>query len=162
MIKMGSKFEVDDATGILMLSDKVGMTPEGGVAIKLVNKSGVNSVKGRMVEASTAQDNAYDLTGAEDFQPIGVEYESGVADGSECWVVIYGIAEVLLEDGTASTHGYWVKTSDTQAGRADASNAAPPGGTVTALEEHMREVGHCLEDKTSGTDVLAKIVMHFN
>jgi len=69
---------------------------------------------------------------------------------------------VLLQDGTASTRGYWVRTSTTTAGRADATNVAPPGGTVSALEEHLKEIGHCLETKGSGTDVLAKCILHFN
>ena len=69
---------------------------------------------------------------------------------------------MLLQDGTASTRGYWVRTSTTTAGRADATNVAPPGGTVSALEEHLKEIGHCLETKGSGTDVLAKCILHFN
>lgn len=68
---------------------------------------------------------------------------------------------MLLEDSTASTRGYWVKMSGT-AGRADATNAAPPGGGIPELDEHMTELGHALETKTGGTDVLCKIVMHFN
>ncbi len=144
-----------------LLNDKVMITPIGGIAIQLTNKTGGASVKGTIVIADTTTDNAFDITEADDDHPIGVVYEAGVADAAECWVVIYGIAEVLLKDTTASTHGYWVKTSDT-AGRADATIAAPPGGGISELDEHMQEIGHCLETQTGGTDVLAKIVMHFN
>ena len=142
-------------------NDKCKWTAEGGLAISLTNKTGAASVKGMIVDASTTTDDAFGIEGADDLNPIGVVYEAGVADGSECWVVVQGIAEVLLKDSTASTKGYWVKVSDA-AGRADATNAAPPGGTVQALEIHMQEIGHCIESKTAGTDVLAKIVMHFN
>jgi len=136
---------------------KIRFTEEGGFAILLTNKTGAASVKGTIVEADTTTDNAFKASAASSDDPIGIVYEAGVADGSECWVVIYGIAEVLLKDTTASTRGYWVMTSDA-AGRADATNAAPPGFVAS----HFQEIGHCIESKTAGTDVLAKIVMHFN
>lgn len=138
------------------------ITELGGIAIPLTNKTGSNSVKGTVVTADTTTDFAFKTHAADDDMPIGIVYESGIADGSECWVVISGCAEVLLEDGTASTRGYWVRSGATTAGRADATTANPPGGTVPALETHMKELGHCLESKTSGTDVLARIIMHFN
>jgi len=140
---------------------KIKQTVEGGLAIRLTNKTGANSVKGSLVQTSTTVDYAFELTGVDDFAPVGVVYESGIADGSECWIVIAGIADVLLKDATASVRGNWVKTADAN-GRADATNAAPPGGTINALEEHLREIGHCLESKGSGTDVLARCLIHFN
>jgi len=36
------------------------------------------------------------------------------------------------------------------------------GGGIPELDEHMSEIGHCIESKTAGTNVLAKIIMHFN
>jgi hypothetical protein len=138
------------------------MTPEGGFAVHLTNKTGSASVKGTLVDASTGTDNAFAVVAADAVDCIGVVYEDGIADGEPCLVVIAGRAQVLLEDSTASTRGYWVKVSDNDAGRADATNAAPPGGTVNALEDHLSEVGHCLESKSAGTDVLCWILMHFN
>jgi hypothetical protein len=73
-------------------------------------------------------------------------------------VVVSGIADVLLQDSTASTRGYWVRTSTTTAGRADATNADPPGLVVA----HMSEIGHCLQSQIAGTNVLARCVLHFN
>jgi hypothetical protein len=141
----------------------VRFTPEGGLAIRLTNKTGAASIKGTLVAASTATANAFEVTGASGaLNCVGAVYESGIADGSECWVVVAGIAEVLLKDSTASTLGYWAKTSEDTAGRADITNSAPTGGSVAALEDHNQEIGHCLETKASGTSVLAKIVMHFN
>ncbi len=136
-------------------------TVEGGIAIRLTNKTGAASVRGTIVVASTGTDNAFSAAGVDSDMPIGIVYDVGVVDGSECWVVVYGIAQVLLKDATAATRGYWVKVSDT-AGRADATTSVPPGGTVGALEEHMQEVGHCIESKTSGTNVLSQCVIHFN
>jgi len=138
------------------------MTVEGGFAVKLTNKTGGASVKGTLVHASTGTDNAVSTTDTDEIQPIGVIYEAGIADGSDVWVVTQGIAEVLLQDSQASTRGYWARTSVTQAGRADCSTAAPPGGGVPELDAHMTEIGHCLESKDAGTNVLCKILMHLN
>jgi len=84
---------------------------------------------------------------------MGIMYDNDVPDGDSCWVVVQGIAEVLLQD--------WAKVSDTQNGRADITNLLPPGGTIVALEDHLSEIGHCLESKTAGVDVLAKCMIHF-
>jgi len=154
-------YDGQQSAWIPMGSSKMLLTPEGGFAVLLTNETGANSVKGELVKPDTAADDAFILTAGDDQEIIGVVYESGVADGSECYVVIGGIAEVLLKDTTASTHGNWVKTSDT-AGRADASNAAPPGGGVVQLDEHMQEIGHCLESNAGGSDQLIRILMHFN
>lgn len=137
------------------------ITDVGGVAIRLLNKTGSASVKGMLVKAGSV-DNSFISTGTDEAMPIGVVYEAGVADASLCWVTIYGVAEVLLEDSTASTAGYWCRTSTTAAGRCIMSTAAPPGGGVSELDQHEREIGHCIETKGSGTSVLAKCIMHFN
>jgi len=154
-----SKFGIinGDAVG-----NKIKFTPEGGLAVKLINKTGAASVKGTLVTLDDGVDSAFDTLEADGFDCVGAVYDDGVADGSECWVVIQGIAEVLLQDSTAATRDYWVRTSETVAGRADATNSAPAGGTIGALEDHMTEIGHALENKSSGTDVLCKIMMHFN
>lgn len=137
-------------------------TKEGGLAVYLINKTGAPSVKGTVVTAFGSVDESFDVALVSDAQPIGIVYNSGVADGGKTLVVISGKAEVLLEDTTASTRGYWVATSTTQAGRADATLAVPPGGGIPELDRHMAEIGHCLESKNAGTNVLAKCIIHFN
>jgi len=149
--------DVSTLLGIVGSGDMV-LTAEGGVAVKMTNKTGADTVKGTVVEASDSVDRAFDICPADELDPIGVVYEAGVPDGSEALVVMYGIAEVLLEDGTASTRENWVGVSASQAGRANATTAAPPGLVLN----HFREMGHCLESKIAGTNVLAKIMMHFN
>lgn len=144
-----------------IFNNLVAITDLGGIAIPLTNKTGANSVKGTIVIASAGTDNAFDIGAAAEPQPIGIVYEDGIADGSECWVVIYGVAQVLLKDTTASTHGNWVKSSDV-GGRADATNAAPPGGGIPELDQHMGEIGHALETQGGGADVLCKTKLHFN
>jgi hypothetical protein len=137
-------------------------TPEGGSARQLINKTGAISKKGTLVEAGTAIDHSVQNVSADDPDCIGVIYEDGIADGELVWVVTHGIGDVLLEDGSASTRGYWARVSVTQAGRADITLPNPPGGTIVEIDNHFREVGHCLQSVSSGTDKLARILLHFN
>lgn len=142
-------------------NNQVGISELGGVAVKLTNKTGVASVKGTIVEADGAVDDAFEVADADGNHHIGIVYDDGVADGSECWVIIYGIADVLLKDTTLSTRGNWVYMSDV-AGRANATLADPTAGGVAQLDQHMQEIGHCLESKAANTDVLARVCLHFN
>jgi hypothetical protein len=132
-------------------------TSEGGLALRLTNKTGANTVRGSVVEIydDSAIDNAVTLSEANDIHPIGVMYDDGVADGSECWVVIAGRCQILLKDGVAGVRGYWLGTSDT-AGRANCK--ADPA----SQSEHMQEIGHCMQSISSGTNVLVYGIIHFN
>ena len=132
------------------------LTPEGGLALRLTNKTGVNSVKGTIIEAHAGIDNAFRVCDANSVESFGIVYEDGIADGSECLVVVGGRCQVLLKDATASTRNNWVGVSDV-AGRADATGASPP-----AQPDHFKEVGHCIESKGADTDVLAFMIMHHN
>lgn len=131
------------------------ITAEGGVAIRVLNKTGAASVKGTVVIASTATANAVAIAPIDADMPIGVMYDNGIADGQLCWVVVSGIAEVLFKNTVAPILGGIVFCSST-AGRVDIANAIPVQAT------HYREVGHCFEAKSGGTNVLAKCVLHFN
>jgi hypothetical protein len=147
-------------SGDIQIKDRL-YTADGGVATKYTNATGAASVKGTIVKLGSTDDTVI-INPADDPMPMGIVYEAGVANGSEMWVTIAEDAYVLLEDGTAGTAGYWLKQSDTAAGRADASNAAPTGGTIAALNDHFSEIGHCEETVSSGTDVLCKIHIHWN
>ncbi len=147
--------------GLVETWSNIIVTPLGGIAVRLTNKTGVASVKGTVVKLSTADDDSFVLSGISEAQPIGVVFEAGVADGSLCWVIILGIAEVLLENTTAGTHGNWVYASAT-AGRANATLLVPPAGGIPELDQHMQELGHCLQTIAGGTNVLCKILIHFN
>ena len=69
---------------------------------------------------------------------------------------------MLLQETTTATRGYWARTSITGAGRADITNANPPGAGIAEQQVHMTEIGHCLETVASGVNKLAKIILHFN
>lgn len=134
---------------------RIRYTSEGGIAIRLTNKTGGNSVKGQIVSLSDTYDNSVMTIPANGKMPCGVMYEAGIADGSSCWVVIHGRAQVLLKDGVAGVRGYWLGVSDT-AGRADC--LSDPGSQTV----YDREIGHCMEAQTSGTDVLVFGILHYN
>ena len=138
------------------------ITTTGGYAIKLTNKTGAVTVAGQLVQTDTSTNDAVKLTGIDEEETIGVFEQAGIADGNEAWVVINGIADVAMEDDTAATRGNWVRSSITEAGYADATNAAPPS---PAAFSHFNEIGNCIETVAAaggGTHILARCVLHFN
>lgn len=138
-------------------------TPIGGIAIQKINKTGAPSIKGTVIEVDDSQDFSIKLTEADTDDATGIIYNSGIPDGGLVWVVIDGAADALLEDSSACLHGNWARTSITQAGRVDATNLGPPaGGLILELEQHFKEVGHCEQSVTAGTDKLARINIHLN
>ena len=154
---------IDTALKVLAdaFSAVIKFTPEGGIAYRMTNKTGAASIKGTVVSAASTTNNAF-VAQSNEFDSIGVVYEDGIADGALCWVVKNGTAEVLLEDSTASTAGNWVIGAVTN-GRANASQPTPtPNTTLNEHTTHFKEIGHCLETKLAGVNVLAKINLHFN
>ena len=131
------------------------LTSNGGYAIRMINKTASPSVKGTVVTVSSNTDNAFMIAPGSSTKPIGVVFESGIADGSLCLIVVAGICEVLLKNNTSAVRGNWVTVSDTD-GRADATVSSPNPATVFA------SIGYALESKTSGTDVLLKTTLHLN
>ena len=143
-------------------SEKFKLTALGGYAIKLTNKTGSNSVAGQLVQTDTSTNDAVKLTSVDEEETIGVFLDAGISDGSEAWVVVIGIADVAMQDNTTATRGNWVRSSATEAGYADATNAEPPS---PAAFSHFNEIGNCIETVTAtggGTHVLARCVLHFN
>jgi len=157
--------KITDAGGVTILSvaDTFGIivdtnTGESGIAQKILNKTGVNSVKGTIVSQSTVTDFGFILQ-ANEFDGIGVVYEAGVPDGSYAWVWKVGSrAQVLWADGQSATRGYLALMSPTD-GRAY-NVQIPSSNPVTA--EHFKETGHVLESKVPGTNVLVLCDTHFN
>ena len=131
------------------------MTAEGGIAITMINKTGAVSVKGTVLNPSDTDDLALQLEETGGIDPMAVMYSDGVPDGEPVLVVISGIAEVLVDAATAVTRGYWAGTSAITAGRAQV-RVSPPATIV-----HDQELGHWLESKAGGPDVLAKLILHF-
>lgn len=154
-----------DATDLLFASangfafdSKVKITPIGGIAIKLTNKTGGNTIAGQLARSDTATDDGVILTGITDTECIGIFLDSGIGNNTETWIVVAGIADVIFDDNVTAVHGNWVGTG-AEAGyaRTQASPAAAP--------QHFDEIGHCIESVTAGgggTHILARCVLHFN
>ena len=154
-----------DVTGEAIVNEKIKLTSIGGYAIKLTNTTGANTVAGQVVRADTATNDAVILTGADEFESFGVFLDSDVADDAEAWVVVFGVADIAMEDNTTATRGNWVRTSITEAGYADATIATPPGAGIPEIDQHLHEIGHCIETVNAtgeGTHILARCVIHFN
>lgn len=141
------------------LGTKMMVTPEGGLAIRLTNKTGGVTTKGYLVTASTGTDKAFAYCAVDQPDIIGAVYEAGVADASECWVVVAGIADVYFMGST--TRGHFARNivaADGGASGQAVSEVKP--GTPFATDKHFAEVGHVLETRVGAG--LAKVAMHFN
>jgi hypothetical protein len=136
-------------SAVTVESPKVKLTAEGGIAIKLVNNTGGNSVVGQIVKANGTL--GFTIAAIDDDMPIGICYEV-VANGADCWVVVSGIADVLIDAG-GCTIGYVLYCGAT-------SGSATAAAAVPAALVHFREVGHALSTRVGAG--LAKAVIHFN
>ena len=129
------------------------ITPEGGFAVRLTNKSGAVTVKGQIVGIKTGTDNAFDLTAVGATYNLGVVYESGVADAAECWVVVAGIAQVLMKN--AAERGQLCRIPlNTDAGEA-AGYAMAAAQSDTAS---VYKIGDVLE--SAAAEALCKVLLH--
>lgn len=153
-----------DGTDLLLASangfdfkSKVKITSIGGIAIKLTNKTGVNTIAGQLIKADTATDDGVILTEISDTECFGVFLDDGITDDAEAWVVVAGIADVAFDDDVAAVHGTWVATGAIGYARTQDSPASAP--------QHFDEIGHSIESVTAGgggTHILARCVLHFN
>lgn len=116
------------------------ITPDGGFAVKCINRTGETSTKGKIVSAGTVDDEVI-LAPASSPDFIGVIYTGGVAEGGEMFVVVKGIAEVLY-GLVGATAGSGVSVSATEAGLADGSGSGSGLGYArrTAAAESLGKV----------------------
>jgi hypothetical protein len=143
-----------------IVHDKVRFTIEGGIAVKLTNKTGGATTKGYCVSAASTANSGVILTPVDAPDCIGVFYETGIAADAEAWVVVAGIADVYF--WTNTVRGYFVRTGvagDTGESAGQAIAEAVPSSPL-ATDKHFMEIGHCLETRTGAG--LAKCVLHFN
>lgn len=135
-------------------------TPEGGRAVRRINKTGAASVKGTVVRVSDTVDFGVRLIVVDVPSPIGVVYESGVPDGSPVWVVTSGDADVLFVGSVTRDHlarGFVAGDAGYEPGKA-LSEALPTAPFAT--DKHFYEIGHTLQNRTGAG--LARVTLHFN
>jgi hypothetical protein len=115
-----------------------------------------------IVRASNANGLSVDRATRGQADPFGAFYESGVPDDELAWVVVAGLADLLLEpDGGGSYKRGWVSVSSTRSGTVRVS-AAPPTtpGSWADVQAHMLECGHSLQQRDGGE--LFRAAVHFN
>jgi hypothetical protein len=139
-----------------LATTKIATTDDGGLAVKLVNKTGADSIKGYCVTAGSA-DNSVILVPVDSVNCLGVFLESDIPDGSEAWVVVSGIADVYFF--TETTRGHMARTGLT-ADTGEVSGQAISEAFPAVLDDTLCKVGNVLESKAAAG--LAKVLLHFN
>jgi hypothetical protein len=129
------------------------ITPEGGFAVRLTNKSGVVSVKGQIVSHKGTVARAFDLTAVDANHCLGVVYESGIEDAAECWVVVSGIAQVLMKNAATMGHICRIPLNTDDGEAAGYAMDAAQSGTASVYK-----IGDVLE--TADAEVLCKVLLH--
>lgn len=140
-------------------SGRVKLTDIGGLATLLINVSGTNLLQGTIVAASSGTSDLGIVPCSVQFDAIGSTYEL-IPPTKAGWVTTTGVGYLLLENGTSSVRGDWIRAS-TVAGRATPASS-PAGLGALTVGEHFKEIGHCLETKAHGTNVVIKGMLHFN
>jgi hypothetical protein len=136
------------------------LTPDGGIAIRMINKTGAASVKGSVLGAEGTTDRAVKLAAIDSPDPMGIMYSSNVPDGGEVLVVVSGIAKVLYS--TSVTRATFARVPETADGSATAGQAIAEALPVPpfATNKHFQEIGHPIE--SIGSPGLALTALHFN
>jgi len=129
------------------------ITPEGGFAVRLTNKTGAPSVKGQIVSHKGTVANAFGLTAVDATHCLGVVYESGVADAAECWVVVSGIAQVLMKNAATMGHICRIPLNTDEGMAAGYAMDAEQSSSASVYK-----IGDVLE--TAAAEVLCKVLLH--
>ena len=128
------------------------ITPEGGFAVRLTNKSGAVSVKGQIVSHKGTVARAFDLTAVDANHCLGVVYESGIADAAECWVVVSGIAQVLMKNAATMGHICRIPLAADEVKAAGYAMDASQSSTASVYK-----IGDVLE--TADAEVLCRVLL---
>ena len=130
-------------------------TGEMGAQVKVQVAEAV--VKGSLLAVSSSADRKY-IKQASEYDTCAIAYEASDADGY-IWAWTTGaVCQMLVKDSTAITRGYVAISADTD-GRMDNIDLSTIGGNP-AITTHFKEVGHVLESKSAGTNVL--VLIHFH
>lgn len=141
-------------------NSNIKVTPDGGLAVKMINNTGGASVQGEVVHADSSIYNAVIKAVQDVPDPIGVFLDSGVPNGETAWIVVSGRAKVYFIGNTTRGHlarGFVAADAGYVAGQA-LSEAVPV--SPFAVDKHFYEVGHVLESRVGAG--LALVNLHFN
>ena len=135
-------------------------TNEAGMQIKLTNKTGTTTVKGDVVESSSGTDRAFELIAVGSADPFGIVYESGIADGAECWVWLQGCVQVRYQASTIRGDFARVTVLGDDADEAGVAISEAFPTSPFSTDKHFQEVGHLVE-AIEGAG-LALTIINFN
>ncbi len=159
-------------------SKNVTITSEGGIAIRLKNNTGGESVKGYVVAADASVEGAVKYITQGGLNPIGVFYESGIPNGIDALVVVSGIANVYFSgsvslgqmargfvgsdltavNGQATSIDYPIDTLNMWQGEVQLT--INPETTLVKADMYFYKVGVAIESRSGAG--LAKTVLHLN
>jgi hypothetical protein len=143
------------------LSSYAFATKEGGYGVLLTNATGAPTVKGTVVCASATVDEGFSLIVKDIPDPFGVVYEDGIADGTQCLVIVAGIAEVYFVGNVARkdlARGFLTADGASYVPGQALAEAVPT--SPFASDKHFYEIGHAIQSRTGAG--LAKCILHFN
>ena len=129
------------------------ITAEGGLAIQVTNKTGAPSVQGTIVSIKSGVDMCAELTPVDATHCLGVVYNAGVHDNEYMWVVIAGLADVLMKNDATLGQQCRIPLSTDTGEVAGYAMAAAQAATASVYK-----IGDILETKTA--DTLCKVLLH--
>lgn len=134
------------------------LTPEGGIAVWVINKTGAKSIKGYMCEPSATTDRAIKYCDPGDADPCGVVYDE-VEDGALMRLVVSGLAEVYYRGDV--TRGTFARVATAaEGGNGGQVVNEPLPSPPLANDKHFQECGHPIESRVGAG--LALTFLHFN
>lgn len=142
--------------------DKIGITSDGGYAVKMQNQTGGATTKGYIVHPSTSTDGAFTWVGNDEPDILGAVFgdDDGnqVANGEDCWIVIKGWAYIYSR--VAATRGWFIRSlvAADSGNPGEAIAEALPAAPFTT-QKHFQECGHCMET-TVGAGLVLCITHH--
>lgn len=139
-------------SGLNFSTAKVKLTAEGGLAVQLTNESGAPTVKGQIVSSKGTVARAFDLTAVDANHVLGVVYESGIEDAAECWVVVAGIAQVLMKNAATMGHICRIPLNTDEGEAAGYAMDAAQSGTASVYK-----IGDNLE--TQNAETLCRVLL---
>lgn len=135
-------------------------TPEGGVAVWMINKTGAPSWKGAVVDTHGSVANAVRLVPVDVPDAMGIIYDDGVADGDLVRVVFAGAAEVFYVGSVSLRYFARITTAADTGDEAGKAIAEPFPTAPFSTDKHFMEIGHTRESRVGAG--LALTMLHFN
>ena len=128
------------------------ITPEGGFAVRLTNKSGAATVKGTIVSIKAGGDGEFELTPVNATHCLGVVETDAVVDGGSAFVTVAGIAPVLMKNNSTAGHICRIPLTDD-----DDEAAGYAMDAAQSSSASVYKIGDVLETKNANTLCLVRL-----